>query len=573
MSKSQAKARSLTFTSSSLLLFISILPLQFCYNHTVSQYDQYHGQRVLGHAMMDTPNDQKVAPPTSVQPACSVNPSQTHHHHHHPSRSATTDTILGSITSEVPTYLDSCSPPGASQLPQKTPSFHTQTDPWTASPLDAKSHQADHTPDLSSQPQNQHHHENNDSDRASLLPRSAHQHSHHAATPSQIPDSPGPDAPSNPHEIVLLSSHESSHAPSYSDLFFDLLFAACLNTYSNAVSLEKIANVAAFLGYLPLSAPLLVMWILGVTIEAVAQILNELSGVLSPLGNGVLPERLVLFGLIILGEGFTGIAETLNKISPGAKIRNQVLGGEAIESGGWGADTILQAVSCVLIVILQFGGYFHRATSQIDMPSVLIVLWAYIHVVLHMSSALLGSWQGLTPVQSNDGANIPTLTEAERLVASVVVSQAVQPDRSARCPSDCNRRSNALSSQFAPSLVLPFKSYFEFADSVVNPDSVNQYITKSLFQFKYIYVASAVVFTVFQGAPSNAALDGALAICAAVLLSELISQQIVDALRVRLDRPRVPKPKWRLPRFGRSQTDKRPAALLRHCPTRMARRT
>ncbi len=61
------------------------------------------------------------------------------------------------------------------------------------------------------------------------------------------PSSPAPSA----HEMVLLSSHASSHAPSYSDLFFDLLFAACLNTYSNAVSLEEFGNVAAFMVTLP----------------------------------------------------------------------------------------------------------------------------------------------------------------------------------------------------------------------------------------------------------------------------------------------------------------------------------
>lgn len=592
--------------------------------------------------------------------------------------------------------------------------------------------------------------------------------------------------------MVLLSAHAASHAPSYSDLFFDLLFAACLNTYSNAVSLEKFGNVAAFLGYFAalwwawwsqsyfdvryrrpshahpflfktsqriiraavlglwvafsttpsefsrggftnftliygcsrmalaldhavvliydlfrwrnhpardhaelaqpefepahaalhtaprhstkaavvrthlvsiaalvasgllwilsrlvprngVNAPLLVMWIAGVALEAAAQLGNELSGALSALGDSVLPERLVLFGLIILGEGFTGIAETLNRISPGAKVRNEALGGAAIESGGWGADTILQAVSCVLIVVLQFGGYFHRAANSIDAVSVWVVVWAYIHMVLHMSSALLviglkkilsfqntlnamtnfiaqptiylpdtPQWQNLSSeqaselyndgggssslstngtlagisaiisvIQSNDGANIPTLSAAQRLVASVVglaggeaqaqslVEQANETDSG-----------NALSSQFAPSLVLPFKSYFEFADNVVNPDSIDQYIVKSLFQFKYIYVASAVyltvdiviklmqnrrdrtlrsfrcamatrfafavllvllqvVFTVYEGAPSVAALDGALAICAAVLLAELIAQQIIDALRQRLDRPRV----------------------------------
>ncbi|KAJ1021188.1 hypothetical protein NDA16_003974 [Ustilago loliicola] len=407
------------------------------------------------------------------------------------------------------------------------------------------------------------------------------------------------------------------------------------------------------------TAPLLVMWIAGVAIEAGAQILNELSGVLSPLGKGVLPERLVLFGLIILGEGFTGIAETLNRISPGAKLRNEALGGVAIESGGWSGDTILQAVSCVLIVILQYGGYFHRTTSEIDCASVFIVLWAYIHVLLHMSSALLviglkkilsfqntlnamsrffndpsiylpdtPPWQGLTPeqafqpyndgdgtsplstngtlagisaiisvIQSNDGANIPTLDEAQKMVASVVgLSGGTAQAQSLVAQANASDASNALSSKFAPSLVLPFKAFFEFADNVFNPDSTDAYTVKSLFQFKYIYVASAayltvdiviktmqnsrdrklrsfrwamalrflfacvlvllqVVFTVFDGAPSTAALDGALAICATVLLAELICQQIVDGLRSRIDRPRSPKQrhsKLHWPRSGKA---------------------
>ncbi|SPC64430.1 uncharacterized protein UHOD_07277 [Ustilago sp. UG-2017b] len=626
------------------------------------------------------------------------------------------------------------------------------------------------------------------SDSIALLPR----HSHDAlrSGPLEQGGSRNHDQlnPPESHDMVLLSSNESSHAPGYSDLFFDLLFAACLNTYSNAVSLERFSNVAAFLGYftaiwwawwsqayfdvryrrtmrhqpflfnsgqrviraavlglwvafsttpsefsrssftnftliygcsrmalaldhavvllfdlfrwrrgqsllhaaggddiyhcddnlsrlpsqrttarrvarndnmaaivrthlisiaslmasglfwilsrlLPRSngvtAPLLVMWILGVAIEAAAQIVNELSDVLSPLGKGVLPERLVLFGLIILGEGFTSIAETLNRISPGAKLRNEALGGAAIESGGWSGDTILQAVSCVLIIILQFGGYFHRATGEINCASVTIVLWAYIHVLLHMSSALLviglkkilsfqntlnamskffnnptiylpntPPWQALTPeqafqpyndgdgtsplstngtlsgisaiisvIQSNDGANIPTLDQAQKMVASVVgLAGGSAQAQSLVAQANASDASNALSSRFAPSLVLPFKSFFEFADNV----------------FKYIYVASAaylsvdiviktmqssrdrklrsfrwamalrflfacvlvllqVVFTVFDGAPSTAALDGALAICAAVLLAELICQQIVDGLQSRIDRPRAPK--------------------------------
>lgn len=87
------------------------------------------------------------------------------------------------------------------------------------------------------------------SDSIALLPR----HSHDAlrSGPLEQGGSRNHDQlnPPESHDMALLSSNESSHAPGYSDLFFDLLFAACLNTYSNAVSLERFSNVAAFLGY------------------------------------------------------------------------------------------------------------------------------------------------------------------------------------------------------------------------------------------------------------------------------------------------------------------------------------
>lgn len=710
-------------------------------------------------------------------------------------------TASGSTASGEPGYNDSQHRLAASKAYPSMTQSRDQARGWK----DLKQREGDvadhpaHEP--SSSPQQEYQQEEI---KTSLLPRQSQDASRRAPAQAENTHVHERRPSSGPDDMVLLSSHESSHAPGYSDLFFDLLFAACLNTYSNAVSLERFRNVAAFLGYftaiwwawwsqayfdvryrrpspskpflfnscqriiraavlglwvafsttpsefsrgsftnftliygcsrmalaldhavvllfdlvrwrrgqalihadagddtyghvepasqlpsqftrasraarkdgmsaivrthlismaslvasgllwilsrlLPRSngvtAPLLVMWIVGVLVEAGAQILNELSGVLSPLGRGVLPERLVLFGLIILGEGFTGIAETLNRISPGAKLRHEALGGAAIESGGWSGDTILQAVSCVLIVILQFGGYFHRATSEIDCASVFIVLWAYIHVLLHMSSALLviglkkilsfqntlnamtrffddpsiylpdtPPWNQLTPeqaiqpyndgdgtsplstngtlagissiiavIQSNDGANIPSLDQAQKMVASVVgLAGGTVQAQGLVAQANASGAENAVSSRFAPSLVLPFKSFFEFADNVVNPDSTDAYTVKSLFQFKYIYVASAayltvdiviktmqssqdrklrsfrwamalrfvfacilvllqVVFTVYDGAPSLAALDGALAICAVVLLAELICQQIVDGLRNRIDRPRPPK--------------------------------
>lgn len=724
-----------------------------------------------------------------------------------PSQSGAVSTSLASTSSETPAYsdiIDTHYQLNALEGHPKMSSSQAKHGPWDDA-LELHEFHQHHRP---IQPQHQ-----PEGDRESLLPRPAASPDHIEALRAQSVHGQRQD---ESHDMVLLSSHASSHAPSYSDLFFDLLFAACLNTYSNAVSLEKLVDVAAFIGYFAalwwawwsqayfdvryrrpsqtrpylfrtcqliiragvlglwvafsttpsefsrgsftnftliygcsrvalaldytvvllsdlirwrkgqfsvhdagfvgdigrserssspadryghgrkgvqstgiaavcrthlitiaalvasgllwilsrlvphhgrLTAPLLVMWIVGILLEAAVQLVNELGRALSALEYSVLPERLVLFGLIILGEGFTGIAETLNKISPGAKVRSDVLGGAAIESGGWGSDTILQAASCVLIVILQFGGYFHRATKEVDATSVWIVVWAYIHVLLHMASALLviglkkilsfqntlnamerffndptiylpdtPPWSNLTSdqvsqpyndgdgtsplstngtlagisaiisvIQSDEGANIPNLGEAQRMVASVV--GLAGGDASAQSlvgQANATGADKALSSQFAPSLVLPFRSYFEFADNVVNPDSIDQYVVKSLFQFKYIYVASAayltvdivikmmqnardrhlrsfrwamvlrfvfavvliliqVVFTVFQGAPSSAALDGALAICAVVLLAELMAQQIVDGLRTRLDRRRPSKSdsKSRLPQTSR----------------------
>ncbi len=59
------------------------------------------------------------------------------------------------------------------------------------------------------------------------------------------------------------------------------------------------------------------------------------------------------------------------------------------------------------------------------------------------------------------------------------------------------------------------------------------------FAFAVLLVLLQVVFTVYEGAPSVAALDGALAICAAVLPPNSSHSKSSTPLRQRLDRPRT----------------------------------
>lgn len=98
-------------------------------------------------------------------------------------------------------------------------------------------------------------------------------------------------------------------------------------------------------------------------------------------------ERLSLLGLIILGEGFNGVGEQLNKLSPGYKVVDTQ--GVQIEAGGWSGFTILQICSTVALIVLLFWGYFRRATKHFPAPRLLALVWAYLHIVIHAASAVV----------------------------------------------------------------------------------------------------------------------------------------------------------------------------------------
>lgn len=98
-------------------------------------------------------------------------------------------------------------------------------------------------------------------------------------------------------------------------------------------------------------------------------------------------ERLSLLGLIILGEGFNGVGEQLNKLSPGYKVVDTQ--GVQTEAGGWSGFTILQICSTVALIVLLFWGYFRRATKHFPAPRLLALVWAYLHIVIHAASAVV----------------------------------------------------------------------------------------------------------------------------------------------------------------------------------------
>lgn len=127
------------------------------------------------------------------------------------------------------------------------------------------------------------------------------------------------------------------------------------------------------------------VWIVGIMCEMVAEMLVELGGPLRSLSATPIVERLALFSLIVFGNGFENIGTALNAISPGNKDYDR--GG--IPTGGWSGITILNAAASVIIVMLLFFGYFSRAIKEFVAHPARILIWSYMHVLLHVSAGVL----------------------------------------------------------------------------------------------------------------------------------------------------------------------------------------
>ncbi|CAO1632841.1 unnamed protein product [Parajaminaea phylloscopi] len=128
---------------------------------------------------------------------------------------------------------------------------------------------------------------------------------------------------------------------------------------------------------------LLGLWLPGIAIELVVQILVEAFGPEQSLSLTVMPERLSLLLLIILGEGFNGVSEQLTKLSPGYKMP------DGSPAGGWTGFTILQVCSSIGLIVVLFWGYFRRAEKEYHSSKLMALFAGYLHLILHAASAII----------------------------------------------------------------------------------------------------------------------------------------------------------------------------------------
>lgn len=127
------------------------------------------------------------------------------------------------------------------------------------------------------------------------------------------------------------------------------------------------------------------MWLAGIAVELIAEVIVEVFGSLRSISATPIVERLALFSLMVFGNGFENIGQALNLVSPGSRDFDR--GGLPV--GGWSTLTVLNAVASVIIVTLLFFGYFSRAIKEFVAHPGRIIAWCYIHIILHIASAVL----------------------------------------------------------------------------------------------------------------------------------------------------------------------------------------
>ena len=351
----------------------------------------------------------------------------------------------------------------------------------------------------------------------------------------------------------------------------------------------------------------LVMWCCGIATELIVQLLVECKQVFCPLGSTVLVERMATFGLIVLGEGFNGLGTVINSLSPGSKNWDNF----GIPSGGWGGYTLLNVISSLLVILMQFNAYFRDAVRELQLSSAFnMLLWCYAHLILHLSSAVtvLGlkkvvafsnavsaldsfisypadylpstePWSNITSddlqvlIDSNTTNIDPVSTPGTLLsIVSIIrsVSGADIPDlEQANALSAAGRAIENIS--FNSPMRISLQPFFDLADATnnLNPASLDTWMVQNLFHFKYLYGACAIflasevfvklvrgyatrslkkaapsliyrfafavilsiiqlIYAIYQGAPSEAALAGALPILAGVLVAEWLGSLAIS---------------------------------------------
>jgi hypothetical protein len=274
------------------------------------------------------------------------------------------------------------------------------------------------------------------------------------------------------------------------------------------------------------------LWCSALLIELLAEVVVEVNGRQKPLHETPLVERLALFSLIIFGNGFENIGQALNNISPGSQDWQR--GG--MPSGGWSHCTIINAVASVLIVTLLFFTYFVRAIRELISHPSRVLLWCYLHLILHVSAAVLviglgkaisfvNTLNALLRLSDHPNVYLPNTTDWQDWMhnrMSFISSESTIPtvqnitntfDRQyfsviiatialqgAQIP-NVDLSSAIVNSTFPfkgmeipPAVSTQLSLYSNLIDAAQSPDTVADFVEKNVFQFYYAYLCPALFF-------------------------------------------------------------------------------
>lgn len=273
------------------------------------------------------------------------------------------------------------------------------------------------------------------------------------------------------------------------------------------------------------------------------------------LGHTPICERLTLFALVILGQGFVCMGSLLNSLSPGLMTQSEQDPSVMIPQGGWDAVVVVNLCAAVLIICCGFATYYRDAQTEMhrkNVRSLTILGWTAVHLIYFASAGLLVvGLKRLLALQSivsaftrfvlfprrylpntDEWRNVTTqwmqtiigeyakidpsdhehtllnmdLNTPEAGVLSVI--SVIEGFQGASIPSvdlarALVRSAIALkqsldhgheSTTLDPALRIQMHHYYEFLHSVHEARSIRTIILQGLFQFKYVYLAVAAIY-------------------------------------------------------------------------------
>ncbi|CAO1633927.1 unnamed protein product [Parajaminaea phylloscopi] len=288
----------------------------------------------------------------------------------------------------------------------------------------------------------------------------------------------------------------------------------------------------------------LALWLCAIGLEVASLIVVEVqssgSATLPSLARTDICERLALFALVVLGGGLTGLGEVLNSLAPGFKVPARDDPSVMVDAGGWGAATVVQAVTTVLTVCLAFTTYYRDAAEEMPRRTSLAIFgWGALHVIYHCSAMILvvglkkllsfqNSLTALRRFLSSPRHYLPTTAEYGNMTTRhgitalvsrlgdaddvrhmdlstaqagvVAVIAAIEGFGGASIPSPETAvallRSTVplLNATLGPGLSDQLGTYGDFVSGLGSADSLASFIGSALFQYRYIYLACAAIY-------------------------------------------------------------------------------